>query len=84
MLKRLFTEHPATVGETYGEHLFQASRFGFKLLSAGCACLIHGLMPCLFKRTGSDAIRELHEIMVTHRDRQTPLRRARAEGAATQ
>jgi len=71
MLKRLFTEHPATVGETYGEHFAQSSRFGFKLLRAGAACLMHGLAPFLFKSTGSDAIRELHDIMVVNRAHQT-------------
>jgi len=71
MLKRLFTEHPATVGETYGEHFTQASRFGFKLMRAGAACLMHGFFPCLFKQTGSDAIRELHDIMVINRAHQT-------------
>ena len=70
-LHTLFTEHPATVGESYGQHLGHASRFGFRMILGGLACLVHGLLPFLFVRTGSATINELHARMVTHR-RQTP------------
>lgn len=71
MLYRLFNEHPATVGESYLGHMGQAFHFGFSMLLAGLACLIHGFFPFLFVKTGSNAIRRLHERMVTHRDRRT-------------
>ncbi len=70
-LHTLFTEHPRTVGESYAEHLGQASRFGLRMVLGGLACLVHGLLPFLFVRTGSATINELHARMVTHR-RQTP------------
>ncbi len=69
MAKWSFTEHPASVGETYGEHLGTAGYFGWRMILAGAACLIHGLLPFAFVRTGSDTIRHLHERMVTHRRR---------------
>src|SRR5689334_20512939 len=69
-INRLFSEHPASVGETYGEHLVQASSFGARMILAGLACLVHGLLPFLFVRTGSTAITALHARMVTHRRRQ--------------
>ena len=87
MIRRMFTEHPETVGETYGEHFFQANRFAFRMFTASIACFIHGLIPCLFVKTGSNAIQQLNEWMVEHRDRQTPERRARkltARNHATQ
>lgn len=62
-----FTDHPASVGETYSEHLKVASSFGFTMILSGVACLIHGLVPSLFVRTGSQAIQRLHDRMVTHR-----------------
>lgn len=68
-LHRLFNGHPATVGETYGEHLAAASGFGLRMILAGIACLVHGLLPFLFTRTGSNAIGELHTRMVTNRRR---------------
>ena len=67
-----FQDHPASVGETYGEHLVVASGFGFRMIGAGLACLVHALLPFLFVKTGSDAIAELHGRMVTNRRRTAP------------
>jgi hypothetical protein len=75
-LPRPFTAHPASVGETYLEHLGMAASFGGRMIAAGCACLLHGLFPWLFTTTGSDAIRALHERMVANRVR--PRSRGRA------
>lgn len=69
MLYRLFTRHPASVGESYLAHMGQAFSFGFTMLFAALACLIHGIFPFLFVKTGSNTIRRLHDRMVTHRDR---------------
>jgi hypothetical protein len=55
-----FTRHPAAVGETYGEHLIFASSVGGRLMLAGLACLLHGIFPFLFERTGSRTIIDLH------------------------
>jgi hypothetical protein len=66
-LRNPFTDHPASVGESYGEHLVMASGFGFRMIGAGLACLIHGLLPFLFVRTGSATINTLHTRMVTNR-----------------
>jgi hypothetical protein len=63
----LFQKHPASVGETYFEHMGMASSFGFKMLAAGMACMLHGLFPFLCVKTGSTAIAELHDRMVTNR-----------------
>lgn len=72
MLYRLFTEHPASVDETYGEHMGVAASFGAHMILAGLACLVHAVLPFLFVKTGSLAITELHERMVTKRRRHTP------------
>jgi hypothetical protein len=69
---RAFTEHPASVGESYSEHMGQAACFGLRMMFAGFACLVHGVLPFLFVRTGSRAISELNERMVTNRRRATP------------
>jgi len=62
-----FTEHPASVGETYTEHMGQAASFGFRLMLAGAACLVHAVLPFLCVKTGSRAITELNERMVLKR-----------------
>ncbi len=66
-LIRAFTEHPASVGETYTEHLVKAGCFGTRMALAGIACLVHGILPFLFVRTGSRAIAELNERMIANR-----------------
>jgi hypothetical protein len=64
---RLFTEHPASVGESYGEHLLAAAGIGARMVLAGLACMIHALLPFLFVRTGSRAIAELNLRFVRRR-----------------
>ena len=59
-IQRLFTEHPESVGESYGEHLVRASVFGGRMVVAGIACMLHALLPFVFVRTGSVAVEELH------------------------
>ncbi len=66
-LMRAFTEHPASVGETYIEHLVKAVCFGTRMMLAGIACLVHGVLPFLFVRTGSRAIADLSERMISSR-----------------
>jgi hypothetical protein len=70
-LHRMFTEHPASVGETYGEHMVRASWFGARMMLAGLACMVHAALPFLFVRTGSRAIEELHDRMLVSRRRST-------------
>ena len=71
MIKRVFTEHPASVGESYTQHMGMAFGFGGKMVFAGLACLLHGIFPFLFTRTGRNCIEDLHYRMVTHRDCRT-------------
>lgn len=70
-MKRLFTEHPASVGETYFEHLGQALSFAGPLFIASLACLVHAVFPFLCVKTGSRAVTQLHQRMVTQRDRRS-------------
>ncbi|HEY4115173.1 MAG TPA: DUF6356 family protein [Rhizomicrobium sp.] len=65
----LFSDHPRSVGETYIEHMGSAFSFGWRMLVAGVACLLHGLFPFLFVKTGSTTVRHLHDRMITHRSR---------------
>ena len=72
---RAFTEHPASVGETYFGHLAQACGFGLRMIGSGLACVLHGLLPFLCKTTGSDAMSCLHA--------ELEARRAKACGGAS-
>ena len=81
-LLSLFTEHPASVNETYLQHLASATGFALRMIGAGLCCLVHGLFPFLFVRTGSSAVTQLHDRMVTNRARaQAPLPAVRTASA---
>ena len=58
-MKNPFTAHPNSVGESYLEHGLFACRYGAKMTAGGIAAFLHGLMPFLFKTTGSRITREL-------------------------
>jgi hypothetical protein len=64
---RLFTQHPASVGETYLQHLRSASTFAIRMLAGGLACMVHAFLPFIFERTASNCIHQLHQRMVVHR-----------------
>ena len=57
---RLMTKHPASVGETYVQHLVFAVRFGASMILGGLACCLHGVLPFLCTSTGSRTVLALH------------------------
>lgn len=67
MIRRLFLDHPASVGESYGEHFGVATRFGMRMLAGGMGAVVHGVLPFAFKTMGSRTIAELHAEMVAKR-----------------
>ena len=67
-IKAAFTAHPATVGESWGEHFVAAMGFSLSLFRAAMVCAIHAVFPFLFEKTGSQCIADLHRRMVTHRE----------------
>lgn len=60
MLRRTFLDHPASVDETYVEHLAFALHFAARLAAAAGAALVHALIPCLFEKTASRIVAELY------------------------
>ncbi len=64
---RRFTDHPATVNETYFQHMGMAFGFGMRMLIGAFGCFLHGLFPWMCLTRGSDTIRDLHARMGAHR-----------------
>lgn len=63
MINRVFLSHPASVDETFFEHMRFALRFSGMLFAAGGAALVHAFIPCLFEKTASGIIEKLHHRM---------------------
>jgi hypothetical protein len=59
----LFTRHPRSVDETYGQHMAMAWSFAVPMLLGGLACFVHGIFPFLFEKTGSQCVKQLFERM---------------------
>jgi hypothetical protein len=47
-------EHLNEVNETYRQHMRIACKIGFTMLVTEVFCLINGVIPRLFKKTGSN------------------------------
>jgi hypothetical protein len=62
-LKQHFTEHPASVDETYFEHFKVAAHFARCLTVAAGAAAVHAVVPSMCMKTASERICELHAEM---------------------
>ena len=60
---KYYQEHLNEVNETYLQHRWIAFKIGFTMLVTGVFCLIHGLVPGLFKKTGSNQISKMYEMV---------------------
>ncbi|SLN53532.1 DUF6356 family protein [Pseudooctadecabacter jejudonensis] len=59
LLDRWFLAHPASVDETYLQHMRFAAGFAFWLAVAAAAAVIHALIPRLCETTASQILRKL-------------------------
>lgn len=63
----IFTDHPATVNETFLQHMKFALSFSFWLGVASLAALVHAFIPVLCEATASRILKRLHaRIMARH------------------
>jgi len=65
---KLFTRHPASVGESYLSHLGHAMVFALRIFGAGAACLLHAFFPFWCVTTGSDKVATLYREMSARRE----------------
>lgn len=62
-LRRLFTAHPSSVGETYTEHMGVALSFALPLTRAALGAYVHAFLPFLCVTTASRTVTQLHTRM---------------------
>jgi hypothetical protein len=67
MLRKLFLDHPAEVGENYAQHFGVAARFGWTMIIGGLGAILHAFIPALCKTTGSRTTKKLHDRLVKSR-----------------
>jgi hypothetical protein len=59
LIDRWFLAHPATVDETYFQHMRFAGGFAFWLVVAGGAALAHAAIPAVCETTAGRILRKL-------------------------
>jgi hypothetical protein len=63
LAKRLFTDHPQTLGMSWAVHGAGAAKIAFVLMGAGAACLIHAIVPGWFTHTAGKTVSDIYNEM---------------------
>jgi uncharacterized protein DUF6356 len=58
---RLFMEHPRSLGMSWGSHAAGAVRIGARLIGAGCAALVHAVVPGWFTDTAGKTVTSVYD-----------------------
>jgi hypothetical protein len=61
VMKHVFHDHPAKVGESYFQHMVFALGFSWRLFRAAFAALVHGVVPCLHETTASSEVLAMND-----------------------
>jgi hypothetical protein len=80
-LSKLFLSHPEALNETYVTHLRHAMSYSGRLLAAAFCAFAHGLMPFLFEKSASNAIKAMHGEMAARGAMQPGAQQSEAQPA---
>jgi hypothetical protein len=58
--RRLFTEHPNSLGMSWAQHCAGAVKIGCQLIGAGCAAIVHAVVPGWFTETAGRRVTETY------------------------
>jgi hypothetical protein len=61
MTDRLFREHPRSLGMSWASHGVGAIKIGTELIGAGCAAMVHAIVPGLFTDTAGKTVARIYE-----------------------
>jgi hypothetical protein len=60
-LNYVFVKHPEEQNMTYFQHLKHACCYSVQALGCSLVFMVHGIVPCLFEKTGSIMVKRLHD-----------------------
>tara|TARA_Y100001970_G_C14217097_1_gene850308 strand:- start:305 stop:505 length:201 start_codon:yes stop_codon:yes gene_type:complete len=60
-------DHLDQAKESYIQHLFSPIRIGFTMIIGGCQTVLHAIIPGILKKSASDKIKKLNEIVSKRR-----------------
>jgi hypothetical protein len=61
VLRRLFTDHPRSLGMSWAAHGCGAVKIGAELIGAGCAAIIHAAVPGWFTETAGRTVTRIYD-----------------------
>ena len=61
IVDRLFLDHPRSLGMSWASHGTGALKVGFQLIGAGCAAIVHALIPGIFGETASGIVTRVYD-----------------------
>jgi hypothetical protein len=64
---RLFVEHPRSLGMSWAGHGIGAVKIGAELIGAGCACIVHAVIPGWFTQTAGKTVTRMYDHMTQRR-----------------
>jgi len=60
-IDRLFRAHPRSLGMSWAGHGLGAVRIGVELLGAGCAAIVHAIVPGMFTDTAGKTVARIYD-----------------------
>ena len=61
IVRRLFTEHPHSLGMTWAEHGAGAMKISAELMGASLAALVHAAVPGWFTQTAGKTVTRIYD-----------------------
>ncbi|MEP7131152.1 MAG: DUF6356 family protein [Sphingomicrobium sp.] len=58
---RMFVEHPRSLGMTWAGHGAGAAKIGAELIGAGCAAIVHAIVPGWFTETAGKTVTRIYD-----------------------
>jgi hypothetical protein len=60
LVERLFFQHPHSLGMTWSGHGAGAVKIGAELIGAGCAAMVHAVVPGWFTETAGRTVARIY------------------------
>jgi hypothetical protein len=60
-MRRLFTDHPNSLGMSWASHGVGAVKIGAELIGAGCAAIVHAVVPGCFTETAGRTVTRIYD-----------------------
>ncbi len=60
-IRKLFVQHPHSLGMTWKEHGVGAVKIGAELIGAGCAAMVHAAVPGWFTETAGKTVTRIYD-----------------------